>query len=144
MVSSQSSALGINLSVVIPASELLQGLNTFQTIINVLPFIILLILLVYLYYFRRMVIRPILDLLSGIHRIRNGTMETKLPDSNLVEFQALNQAFNNMVVEIQDLRIDIYEERINAQKAEMKHLQMQINPHFFLNTLNIIFFSLPI
>ncbi|MEK3687068.1 cache domain-containing sensor histidine kinase [Paenibacillus sp. FSL R10-2736] len=139
VVSSQSSALGINLSVVIPASELLQGLNTFQTIINVLPFIILLILLVYLYYFRRMVIRPILDLLSGIHRIRNGAMETKLPDSNLVEFQALNQAFNNMVVEIQDLRIDIYEERINAQKAEMKHLQMQINPHFFLNTLNIIF-----
>lgn len=86
-----------------------------------------------------MVIRPILNLLGGIHRIRNGAMETKLPASNLLEFQALNQAFNCMVVEIQDLKIDVYEERLNAQKAEMKHLQMQINPHFFLNTLNIIF-----
>ncbi|WNS40795.1 histidine kinase [Paenibacillus sp. MMS20-IR301] len=139
VVSSQSAALGINLSVVIPDSELLQGLNIFQMIINVLPFFILIILLVYLYYFRRMVIRPILDLLGGIHRIRKGSMETQLPASNLIEFQALNQAFNTMVVEIQNLKIDVYEERLNAQKAEMKHLQMQINPHFFLNTLNIIF-----
>lgn len=139
VVSSQSAALGINLSVVIPASELLQGLNIFQMIINVLPFFILIILLVYLYYFRRMVIRPILDLLGGIHRIRKGSMETQLPSSNLLEFQALNQAFNSMVVEIQDLKIDVYEERLHAQKAEMKHLQMQINPHFFLNTLNIVF-----
>ncbi|WP_340397205.1 histidine kinase [Paenibacillus sp. FSL E2-0202] len=139
VVSSQSSTLGINLSVVIPDSELLQGLNTFQMIINILPFFILIILLVYLYYFRRMVIRPILDLLGGIHRIRKGSMETQLPSSNLLEFQALNQAFNTMVVEIQNLKIDVYEERLNAQKAEMKHLQMQINPHFFLNTLNIIF-----
>ncbi|MCE3199464.1 sensor histidine kinase [Paenibacillus sonchi] len=139
VVSSQSAALGINLSVVIPDSELLQGLNIFQMIINVLPFFVLIILLVYLYYFRRMVIRPILDLLGGIHRIRKGSMETQLPSSNLLEFQALNQAFNSMVVEIQDLKIDVYEERLNAQKAELKHLQMQINPHFFLNTLNIIF-----
>lgn len=139
VVSSQSAALGINLAVVIPYSELLRGLNAFQTVINVLPFLILLILLIYLYYFRRMVIRPILNLLGGIHRIRDGAMETKLPDSNLVEFQALNQAFNSMAVEIQDLKIDVYEERLNAQKAEMKHLQTQINPHFFLNTLNIIF-----
>lgn len=139
VVSSQSAALGINLSVVIPDSELLQGLNIFQMIINVLPFFILIILLIYLYYFRRMVIRPILDLLGGIHRIRKGSMETQLPSSNLIEFQALNQAFNTMVVEIQNLKIDVYEERLNAQKAEMKHLQLQINPHFFLNTLNIIF-----
>ncbi|MBY9078711.1 histidine kinase [Paenibacillus sp. HN-1] len=139
VVSSQSAALGINLAVVIPYSELLRGLNVFQVVIYVLPFLILLILLIYLYYFRRMVIRPILNLLGGIHRIRDGAMETKLPDSNLVEFQALNQAFNSMAVEIQDLKIDVYEERLNAQKAEMKHLQTQINPHFFLNTLNIIF-----
>lgn len=139
VVSSQSASLGINLAVVIPYSELLQGLNVFQTIVNILPLIVLLILLVYLYYFRRMVIRPMLNLLGGIHRIRNGAMETKLPDSNLLEFQSLNQAFNSMVVEIQNLKIDVYEERLNTQKAEMKHLQMQINPHFFLNTLNIIF-----
>lgn len=139
VVSSQSPALGINLAVVIPNSELLRGLNMFQTVINALPFLILLILLFYLYYFRRIVIRPILNLLGGIHRIRDGAMETKLPDSNVVEFQALNQAFNSMVNEIQHLKIDVYEERLNAQKAELKHLQTQINPHFFLNTLNIIY-----
>ncbi|MNO16781.1 Sensor histidine kinase YehU [compost metagenome] len=139
VVSSESASLGINLAVAIPNSELLRGLNDFQAIINILPLLVLMILLVYLYYFRRMVIRPILNLLGGIHRIRAGAMETKLPASNLLEFQALNQAFNGMAAEIQNLKIDVYEERLNAQKAELKHLQMQINPHFFLNTLNIIF-----
>ena len=71
---------------VIPDSELLQGLNVFQTIVNILPLLVLMILLVYLFYFRRMVIRPILNLLGGIHRIRNGAMETKLPDSNSYNF----------------------------------------------------------
>lgn len=59
-------------------------------------------------------------------------METKLPDSNLVEFQSINHAFNSMVEEIQYLKIDVYEEKLNAQNAELKHLQTQINPHFFL------------
>lgn len=139
VISSQSQVLGINLAVVLPNAELLRGLNYFQATINVLPFLVLLLLLIYLYNFRRLVIRPILGLLSAIHRIRGGALETKLPASNLVEFQALNHAFNSMVEEIQHLKIDVYEERLNVQNAELKHLQTQINPHFFLNTLNIIF-----
>ncbi|NJJ40593.1 histidine kinase [Paenibacillus apii] len=139
VISSQSPDVGINMAIVLPNSELLQGLNEFQTLVNLLPLFVLLILLLCLYIFRRTVIRPILKLLSAIHRIRGGAMETKLPDSKLVEFQSINHAFNSMVEEIQYLKIDVYEERLNAQNAELKHLQSQINPHFFLNTLNIIY-----
>ncbi|MFD1773525.1 sensor histidine kinase [Paenibacillus rhizophilus] len=139
VVSSQSPEIGINMAIVLPNSELLQGLNDFQTLVNLLPLFVFLILLLYLYIFRRTVIRPILKLLSAIHRIRGGAMETKLPVSNLVEFQSINHAFNSMVEEIGYLKIDVYEERLNAQNAELKHLQTQINPHFFLNTLNIIY-----
>ncbi|WP_223066874.1 sensor histidine kinase [Paenibacillus caui] len=139
VISSQSPENGINLTVVLPYSKLLQGLNHFQTLVNVLPLIVFLILLLYLYIFRRTVVRPILKLLRAIRRIREGHMETKLPDSRIAEFQIINHAFNSMVEEIHNLKIDVYEERLNSQKAELKHLQAQINPHFFLNTLNIIF-----
>lgn len=139
VISSHSPELGISMAVVLPDSELLQGLNYFQALANILPLFAFIVLLLYLYVFRRTVIRPILNLLYAIHRIRDGSMETKLPDSNLIEFKSLNHAFNSMVNEIQHLKIDVYEERLNAQNAELKHLQTQINPHFFQNTLNIIY-----
>lgn len=137
-VTSRSQVSGISMAVVLPHAELLRGLNRFQAVIGLLPFFVLGILLVYLLIFRRIVFRPILQLLGAIRRIKEGEMETHLPPSPISEFDTINRAFNSMVEEIHNLKIDVYEERLNAQKAELKRLQTQINPHFFLNTLNIV------
>ena len=51
----------------------------------------------------------------------------------------MNSTFNNMLEEIDKLKSDVYEEKISRQKAELKHLQGQVNPHFYLNSLNIIY-----
>lgn len=48
-------------------------------------------------------------------------------------------AFNAMMSEVERLRINVYEEQLNKQKEELQRLQLQVNPHFFLNTLNIIY-----
>lgn len=55
-----------------------------------------------------------------------------------MEFAQLNDSFFSMVKEIKTLKIDSYEEKIERQKAELKYLQMQIKPHFFLNVLTTI------
>ena len=44
-----------------------------------------------------------------------------------------------MVSQIKQLKIDVYEEHINKQKAELQYLQMQIEPHFYLNAFNTIY-----
>jgi two-component system sensor histidine kinase YesM len=44
-----------------------------------------------------------------------------------------------MIGQVQELRINVYEEKLSKQKAELQHLQLQINPHFFMNALNIIY-----
>lgn len=139
VITSRSPVSGISMAVVLPNSELLRGLNQFQTTINLLPLFVLGILLLYLFIFRRMIYHPIRQLLGAIRRIKEGEMGTKLPPSHITEFRTINHTFNSMVEEIKDLKIDIYEERLNVKKAELKHLQTQINPHFFLNTLNVIF-----
>jgi LytS/YehU family sensor histidine kinase len=41
--------------------------------------------------------------------------------------------------EMEKLRIKAYEERLSKQKAELQHLQLQINPHFYLGVLNVIY-----
>jgi two-component system sensor histidine kinase YesM len=43
-----------------------------------------------------------------------------------------------MISQISHLKINVYEEMLKAQQSEFKHLQAQINPHFYLNSLNII------
>ncbi|QHW31385.1 HAMP domain-containing protein [Paenibacillus rhizovicinus] len=139
IVSSRSRNVGVHTAVVIPNSELLRGLDAFQTLTYLLPLIVLAILIVYGFIFRSLIFTPILQLLGAIRRIKEGNMSTRLPASGTVEFNIINHTFNGMVEEIVDLKIGVYEERLRAQKAQMKQLQLQINPHFFLNTMNIIF-----
>lgn len=55
------------------------------------------------------------------------------------EFMPLGEAFNSMMSEIERLRINVYEEQLNKQREELQRLQPQANPHFFLNTLNIVY-----
>src|SRR5690606_33314794 len=44
-----------------------------------------------------------------------------------------------MMDEIQRLRVNVYEEQLNKQREELQRLQLQVNPHFFLNSLNIVY-----
>ncbi|MGN7454011.1 cache domain-containing sensor histidine kinase [Paenibacillus pasadenensis] len=139
VVTSRSETAGLSMAVVLPSSELLRGLKGFQTLVSLLPLFVLVILLAYLVMLRRIIYRPILQLLGAIRRTKDGDMEMKLPGSPIAEFDIIYRTFNGMVKEIKELKIDVYEERLQAQKAELKHLQLQINPHFFLNTMNIIY-----
>ncbi|WP_123042909.1 sensor histidine kinase [Cohnella candidum] len=139
VVASRSEKTGLNMAVILPNSQLLKGLSAFQTVINLLPLLAVVILLFYILIFRSIIFKPIAQLLGAIRRIKEGQMHTRLPDSGIMEFAIINHSFNQMVEEIVNLKIDVYEGRLRSQKAEMKQLQLQINPHFFLNTLNIAF-----
>ena len=95
------------------------------------------LLTAYLLYYRRYIMRPLNDIFDtmrqagedGRFRIRNkGT-----------EYDDIYAQFNDMVGHIEDLAGQLYEERYRAQKAELKQLQMQIDPHFLYNSLYMIY-----
>lgn len=44
-----------------------------------------------------------------------------------------------MMENLESLKAQVYEERLRAQQAEIRQLQMQINPHFFYNTLFMVY-----
>ena len=83
--------------------------------------------------------QPIRRLIVKMMQIAEGQFENKIEDtSHLREIQVLNETFNQMVDEIKNLKIEIYEDEIREQKIRLQYLQMQIRPHFLVNALNSV------
>lgn len=88
-------------------------------------------------FFDRILYRPIRQLVDKMQQIAGGNFETKITDrSRIREIEVLNETFNQMVDEIRDLKIAMYEDEIKTQKIRLQYLQMQIRPHFLVNALN--------
>jgi Predicted signal transduction protein with a C-terminal ATPase domain len=140
VVEEKSTRGEFNLIALIPDSIILEKLPYFQKIAAYVPLAAFLILLIYLFLFRKIVLIPIYRIVTVMKKIKNGDWEIGItPRSETNEFRLMEETFNNMISKIHDLKINIYEEQIKLQKAELKHLQLQINPHFFLNSLNMIY-----
>jgi two-component system sensor histidine kinase YesM len=129
-----------NLIALIPDSVILEKLPYLQRISSVISIGACAFLLLFLFFMRKVFLLPINRIISAMRKLRNGNWESQLqPYPTSTEFEIMNDTFNHMITEIRDLKINVYEDKLNLQKAELKHLQLQINPHFFLNSLNIIY-----
>ena len=67
---------------------------------------------------------------SGCRTVRCNSLP--VPKGHLDEFQNMTAAFNDMVCEIKDLKIDVYERKLRAQNLEAQFLKQQITPHFLI------------
>lgn len=139
VVGERSQEGNFSLIALIPDSKILEKLPYFQRGITIISVLLIFLLPVALLLLRKIIIIPLRRILFAMKRIQEGDIEVRIePYDTSEEFQIVNNTFNKMMEQIHELKINIYEEKINRQKAELQHLQLQINPHFFLNSLNII------
>lgn len=140
LMKKKSSQSDFYLAALIPEREILEKLPFLQRISSVITFLAVLFLLYFIFIMRKVFLQPINRIVAAMKKLRQGDLDIRLPiHRNSTEFEVMNGTFNHMVSEIKDLKINVYEEKLNLQRAELKHLQLQINPHFFLNSLNIIY-----
>lgn len=129
---------GINYVVMLPESSIMQNLPVFQRIIQLLPFVAVVLLVLVLFFLRHVLFKPMNTLIRGMKKVSRGELSVRLEPSSSPEFTFVTDTFNQMTAEVQGLKISMYEEQLRVQEAELKQLQMQINPHFYLNSLHII------
>jgi two-component system sensor histidine kinase YesM len=141
LVVGESSRMGdFSLYAVIPDDQILQHLPYLTHIITAISLGSIALLPLSLWFLRKTVLVPLKRILATMRRIGDGHVSVRIePFSTSDEFRMVNDTFNKMMSQIEDLKINVYEEQLSKQKAELQHLQLQINPHFFMNSLNILF-----
>ncbi len=85
--------------------------------------------------------RPLKLLNEGMEEVRKGNTTYRIPvkDKWQNEFDELNTHFNQMLDDLEQTKLKLYEQQIDSQKIQIRYLNQQIRPHFILNALNIIY-----
>lgn len=84
--------------------------------------------------------KPIQILVDHMEKIENGQSTDQLPEKlGGPEMSRVARTFNQMFDQIHCLKIQVYEEKLAQSRLELQCLHLQLNPHFFLNTLNLAY-----
>jgi Predicted signal transduction protein with a C-terminal ATPase domain len=140
VVGTSSQKGSFSLVALIPDQHILANLPYLQDMIWVVTILCALVIPFGLYTMRKTFLIPLNQVLTAMKKVRAGQLDSRVEmgvTSN--EFIMLGHSFNSMMDEIQTLRINVYEEQLNKQREELQRLQLQVKPHFFLNSLNIIY-----
>lgn len=94
--------------------------------------------LIFAYFISGRITNPIKKLLGAMRSVGEGDFQTQVEVSTNDEFGILLQRFNRMNDRIRLLVSENYEIKLKEQEAEIQALNMQMNPHFLYNTLNVM------
>lgn len=123
----------------IPKRSIFFGLKSIQWLIVALAVLSVIVVPIVLRNLARDILKPVLELVKAAKEVEKGHHEFEIPPRRYsMEFTKLFHSFQSMVREITDLKIQSYEEQIERNRSEIKYLQMQIRPHFYLNAISTI------
>jgi two-component system sensor histidine kinase YesM len=134
-----SGVVPVAYQVIVPEATLLKELIFFRNVSLFAPIGLFLMLTLYLVFIRKMLFKPLQELIFGMRKIALGMLDVRLKRGKTIEFEFLGETFNKMAEQIKTLKIDVYEEQLRVKQGELRQLQGQINPHFYMNSLNIIY-----
>ncbi|WP_166245351.1 sensor histidine kinase [Paenibacillus turpanensis] len=124
---------------VIPPSELLAPI-TKQYVRNMLisVAIITVVFVAFSYFLSMLITNPFRTMIRAIVNTGEGRFETRFEQSGSYEFRILMKKFNDMNENIVKLIQENYETQIREKEAQIKALNLQLDPHFMYNTLNMV------
>ncbi len=130
-----SEVSGWSLRCLIPYNQFDRQLDTLQFYYLVEIPLLLLFAVLSFFLLRKWVYRPVRQV-NDLVRDFSLTESTHRPSAD--EFQEITDGFEQMRLRISSLVADIREEDEKRSQLEIQMLQLQIMPHFLLNTLNTV------
>ncbi|MDO4453464.1 MAG: histidine kinase [Eubacteriales bacterium] len=140
LITAESDSGNFSLALYLTPENILKNLTQYTVYSSVILLVIFFVALIVLAFVWRQVITPTETLTSGMNALKSGEQSVILPVSKWKnEFSVLTEQFNEMSSELYRLKVQIYEEQLCKADTELQYLNLQIKPHFFLNSLNIIY-----
>ncbi len=136
----ESAVADYEIAQLIPLNSVLSGVPSLIWILVILTVLSILMVPAVIYVLNKWMVRPITDLNLAMDEIGSGNVDYRIKESGAIgEFEKLNHEFNKMMDDVQRLQQGVYEERLKEQNVRLKFLSQQIQPHFIMNTLNILY-----
>ncbi|MCD9023523.1 cache domain-containing sensor histidine kinase [Cohnella silvisoli] len=87
----------------------------------------------------KQIAHPIIKLTKVVKHIREGNLNMTSDIRSSDEIGILSSVFNEMILKVKELLDKVKKEQRQKREYELALIQSQIKPHFFYNTLDLIF-----
>ncbi len=110
----------------------------FQLFVIITSTFVCIILAAFIVNMYRKVIKPISVFTANLEKVNTESDLIDLQSSRVRELEQTNLQFQNLIRQIERLKINIYETELEKKRFQVTFLQHQIRPHFYLNCLTTI------
>lgn len=111
-------------------------INRLLAIVLVVILVTLLVILTAAWFIVKRMLNPLQTLVEGLQKVAEGERKVHLESRGKSEVDGAIEAFNNMVLSIDESTTKLVESERRNTDMRIRMLFYQINPHFIYNTLN--------
>ncbi|WP_070000621.1 sensor histidine kinase [Cellulosilyticum sp. I15G10I2] len=125
----------------VPFDELIGKVNTARNLTIIVTLAGILTAFLTFYVISSKISNPISTLKELMKQVEEGNLNVDTKFFRDDEIGQLYQSFHHMVRRIKALVEEVYDTKLKKKEAELQALQMQINPHFLYNTLDVAYWT---
>ncbi|WP_419874193.1 sensor histidine kinase [Candidatus Pristimantibacillus sp. PTI5] len=133
-----SEKLGLTVATYLPEETVKRPLSIFYRWAWVFAITSFFAVVIFSYSSYKIIHKPLLSLVQSFKRMEGGALNIRIEHEKKDEFGYLYTRFNHMLTKLQSLIDQDFKQKMMMQKAELKQLQSQINPHFLYNSFFIL------
>lgn len=124
---------------IVPNAQLFGFTRIYLFIFAAFTIVSIIVIVVFAFSIRYLVHKPVHTLVDAFSEIKGHHFDIRIGQTRNDEFNYLYESFNGTMEYLQELIEKVYNQKLLTQRAELKQLQSQINPHFLYNSFYNIY-----